>query len=76
MRPAELGELSTSSDEDTRRFARMRPRERLALFFELCDLTDAIQAGRPNREALRAPQPRSEESLALWAALMSRAHGR
>jgi hypothetical protein len=76
MRPEALGELSTSIDEDTRRFASMRPEERLALFFELCDLTDAIQAGRPNRDALRMTQSRSEESLALWAVLMSRAHGR
>jgi hypothetical protein len=73
---AALGEPSSSVDDDTRRFAGMRPERRLALFLELCDLTDAIQAGRPNREALRAPQSRSEEALALWGRLMGGARGR
>jgi hypothetical protein len=60
--------------DDVDRFARMRPEERLKLFLELCDLTDSIQAGRPNRAALRAPAPRSAESIALWQKLMRRGH--
>jgi len=75
MRPDALGELASSAQEDTRRFARMTPSQRLALFLELCDLTDAIQAGRPDRERLRAAQLRSEEAIALWASLMSRSRG-
>lgn len=58
--------------DDVTRFARMRPEERLKLFLELCDLTDSIQAGRPNRAALRAPQPLSAEAIALWKKLMQR----
>lgn len=69
MDPRQLGEVH-NPDEETARFARMTPAARLKLFFQLCDLTDALQAGRPNRAALRAPQPRSEEALALWAKLM------
>ncbi len=63
-------------EHDTLRFARMSTEERLALLLELCDLTDALQAGRPNRAALRAPQARSPEAMALWSRLMQRAvHG-
>ncbi len=58
--------------DDTERFARMSPEERLALFLQLCDLTDSIQKDRPNRDALRAPQPMSHESRALWRRLMNR----
>lgn len=48
----------------------MSPEERLALFVELCNLTDSIQAGRPNAARLREPQPPSDESIALWSRLM------
>jgi hypothetical protein len=54
----------------------MSTEQRLALLFELCDLTYALQAGRPNRAAPRAPQPRSAETMALWGRLMQpAAHG-
>ena len=62
----------TADDEETARYARMSPEERLELFLQLCDLTDAIVRGRPDGHALRAPTPRSPESLALWARLMER----
>jgi hypothetical protein len=66
---------ASDTDEDTQRFARLTPEERLRLFCELCDLTDAIQANRPNRDALRAPHPRSDEAITTWQRLMNRAHG-
>lgn len=53
----------------------MTPAERLALFIELCDLTDSIVAGRPDADRLRAPTPRSDEALATWRRLMARRHG-
>ncbi len=62
----------SADEEETARFARMTPEERLELFLQLCDLTDAIVRGRPDAHALRAPTPRSPESLALWARLMER----
>jgi hypothetical protein len=62
-----------NEDRDTERFARMTPEERLALFFELCDLMDSIVEGRPDPAALRAPTPRSAASEALWQRLMK--HG-
>ncbi len=51
-------------DRDTERLAKMTPAERLALFLELCDLTDSITAGRPDAARLRAPTPRSTETEA------------
>ena len=57
-------------DDETDRFAKMTSEERLALFLELCDLTDSIVNGRPDREALRARTQRSPESEALWVRLM------
>lgn len=62
---------TASLDEDVDRFAAMRPEERLRLFLELCDLTDSIVAARPDRDALRRGTPRSAESEALWARLMT-----
>lgn len=62
-----------SEAQETARFARMRPEERLKLFLELCDLTDSIQAGRPNRAALRAGVPLSDEAISLWRKLMRQA---
>jgi hypothetical protein len=61
-----------TEERDSDRFARMTPEQRLVLFFELCDLTDSIVAGRPDPAALRAPAPRSAESEALWQRLMKR----
>lgn len=55
---------------DVERFARMTPEDRLALFLELCDLTDSIVRARPDEDALRSPTPRSAESEALWRRLM------
>ena len=69
MDPASFGSSSTDVD-DTARFARMSTEERLALFLQLCDLTDAIQAGRPGGSISREGHPRSDEALALWARLM------
>ncbi|MDF1565854.1 MAG: hypothetical protein P1V51_22655 [Deltaproteobacteria bacterium] len=60
-------------EDDTERFVRMTPEERLALLFELCDLTDSIVSARPGEAKLRAPTPRTESSLALWRELMQRA---
>ena len=58
------------------RFARMSPEQRLALFLELCDLTDSIQRGRPDVHHLRRGAPISAEAEALWQRLMHRArHG-
>lgn len=59
-------------ESDAERFASMTPEERLALFIELCDLADSIVNARPDREALRAPTPRSAEAEALWERLMQR----
>jgi hypothetical protein len=39
------------------RFARMSPEQLLALFLELCDLTDSIQRGRPDVHHLRRGAP-------------------
>ncbi len=50
----------------------MSPAERLALFLELCDLTDAIVEARPTKERLRSGTPRSDEAEALWKRLMTR----
>jgi hypothetical protein len=69
MDPAAFG-ASDPSVHDTGRFARLNPEARLRLLLELCDLTDAVQAGRPNAAALRAQQPRSPEAIALWERLM------
>lgn len=63
--------FALSVPDDTERFRQMAPSKRLALFLELCDLTDAIVAGRPDPDALRAPTPRSVESEALWRHLMA-----
>jgi hypothetical protein len=62
-------------EEDQRdldRIRRMTPEQRLALCLELCDLTDSIVRERPDRAALRAPDPRSPEAEALWRRLMAR----
>jgi hypothetical protein len=64
--------VDPNAEADTLRFASMTPEERLALFLELCDLTDSVQRGRPDSAALRQEQPRSAEALALWARLMQR----
>jgi hypothetical protein len=72
MKPLTLAEITQVPDE-IERFRGMTIEERLALFLELCDLTDAVQAGRPNRSALRAPEPLSPEAEALWSKLMQ--HG-
>jgi hypothetical protein len=58
-------------DDDTERFARMTPAERLTLFLELCDLTDSIVEARPDAEALRSGTPRSTDAEALWKRLMA-----
>jgi hypothetical protein len=69
--PRSIG--AASEEDDTERFARMTPEARLALFLELCALTDSIVRNRPDAEALRAPTPRSAGSEALWQRLMSEA---
>lgn len=61
------------AEDDVRRFAEMTPEQRLALFLELCDLTDSIVRDRPDVEALLAPTPRSKEAEALWQRLMDEA---
>lgn len=55
------------------RFTAMTPEERLAVFLELCSLTDSIVRGRPDADRLRAPAPRSPESEALWLKLIEKA---
>lgn len=52
--------------DDVERFRAMRPEERLALFFQLCDLTDSVVNARPNSDRLRSPNRRSAEAEALW----------
>ncbi|MGE0784659.1 MAG: hypothetical protein AB7S26_03150 [Sandaracinaceae bacterium] len=69
-------DIGRSEDEDLDRFRRLTPKERLALFIELCDLGDSITAGRPDRDRLRSGEPRSEASEALWRRLMRDARGR
>ena len=64
--------VDPEAETETERYARMTSEERLALFLELCDLTDEIQRGRPDGERLRAPAPRTEDSIELWRRLMSR----
>ena len=71
LSPADLRRF-TEDERDTERFARMTPEERLALFLQLCELTDAVTRGRPDADALRAPTPRSPESEALWQRLIAR----
>jgi hypothetical protein len=67
MDPRSIGR---GEEDDTERFRRMTPAERLALFLELCALTDSIVRSRPDADAIRAETPRSAESEALWARLM------
>ncbi len=62
--------LAAHDEDDVARFARMTPEERLAIFMDLCRLTDSIVRGRPDAAALRAPTPRSPESEALWQRLI------
>lgn len=62
--------LALSEEDDTERYRAMAPSERLALFMELCALTDSIARHRPDAEAIRSATPRSAESLALWQRLM------
>ena len=69
--PRQLGVLS--EEDDTERYRAMTPSERLALFMELCALTDSIVRHRPDAEAIRRATPRSAESLALWQRLMGSA---
>ncbi len=57
--------------DDAERFRSMSSEQRLALFFELCDLTDSIVNNRPEPPRLRAPNPRSAEADALWRRLMA-----
>ena len=64
-----------AEQSDVERFSRMTPEGHLAIFLELCDLTDSIIAGRPDPETLRARTPRSKESDALWQRLMERRRG-
>ncbi len=64
--------MAAPEERETERFARMAPEERLALFLELCELTDQIVRNRPDADAIRAPTPRSAASEALWQRLMDR----
>ena len=72
MDPRSLAEAAHEED-DLERFRRMTPEERLAIFLDLCRLTDSIVRHRPDAEALRAPPPRSPESEALWQRLIEEA---
>jgi hypothetical protein len=65
--------IAREEADDVGRFARMTPEERLAIFLELCRLTDSIVRNRPDVEALRALTPRSPESEALWRRLIEEA---
>lgn len=65
--------LALGEEDDLARFRAMTPEERIALFLELCELTDSIVRGRPDAERLRAATPLSAESEALWSRLMERA---
>jgi len=67
-----VGEPTFIEDRDTQRFAQMTPEGRLKLFLELCELAEAVVAGRPDAARLRAPTPRSPASLALWQRLMKK----
>jgi hypothetical protein len=58
---------------DTERFAGTTPELRLRLFLELCDLTDAIQRGRPDVHRLRAGTPLGPEAELLWQRLIRQA---
>lgn len=64
--------LALSEEDDLERFRAMTPEERVALFFELCELTDSIVRARPDADRLREPTPRSPESEALWKRFMER----
>jgi len=61
--------------DDAERFRSMSREERLALFFELCDLTDSIVNNRPEPGRLREPNLRSAEADALWRRLMAATRG-
>jgi hypothetical protein len=63
-------------DADVERFAKMSVAERIALFFQLCDVTDSIVNGRPDRERLRAAEPLSAETEATLARLRREARAR
>lgn len=65
--------LASAEQDDVARFRAMTPEQRLAVFLELCELTDSIVRARPDAERLREPTPRSPESEALWHRLME--HG-
>lgn len=53
-----------AEDDDLERFAKMSVTERIALFFQLCDVTDSIVNARPDRDQLRAGEPLSAETEA------------
>lgn len=60
-------------DPERDRLAALTPGERLAIFAELCDLGDALLAGRPDRaEVLRHRDAMAPEIEAQWLRLVAR----
>jgi hypothetical protein len=64
--------VDPEAEEETRRYARMTPEERLELFEQLCELTHEILRDRPDADAIRAPVPRSQAAIETWQRLMRR----
>lgn len=76
MQPLRAPFAAEKRDEDElRKLRAMSIEDKLALFLELCDLSDSIVNARPDWEKLRAPTRRSAESEALWKRLMKTRHG-
>lgn len=60
-------------DPERDRLRVLTPGERLAIFAELCDLGDAMLAGRPDRtEILRHRDAMAPEAEAQWRRLVAR----
>lgn len=65
-----LPSFARNMPDDRDRFRAMTPEQRLALFIQLCDVTDSVVNARPDPSRLRQPHPRSTEAEALWQRLM------
>ena len=60
--------LASDHDDDTERFARMTPEQRLAIFLELCVLTDSIVRNQRELVAMLG----QDERIAKWDELCAR----
>jgi len=72
MKPSAPPWLDRTDDlSDSDRYARMTPEERFLCFMEVCRLSDAVLAGRPDRrQILAASDPMRAEDEAIWLSLV------